>query len=102
MPIALWQLNASKLVELFNRLRAEGMTELRPYIDEHPDFLQQLMDAVKIEEVNERSIAILGARDASEILGPLTPFCQIHAETFLRGWKVAGAASRRIRRKPKS
>ena len=85
MPIALWQLNASKLVELFNRLRAEGMTELRPYIDEHPDFLQQLMDAVKIEEVNERSIAMLGARDASEILGPLTPFCQIHAETFLRG-----------------
>src|SRR5207249_6180812 len=36
MPIALWQINASKLVELFKRLRAEGVTELGPYIDQHP------------------------------------------------------------------
>ena len=39
MPIALWQLNASKLVELFKGLRAEGVTELRPYVDQHPDLL---------------------------------------------------------------
>ena len=84
MPIALWQLNASKLVELFNGLRAEGVTELRPYIDQHPDLLQQLTDAVKIEEVNERMIELLGARDASEILG-LTRFRHISPDTFLRG-----------------
>jgi len=28
--------NAGELVELFKRLRAEGVTELRPYIDQHP------------------------------------------------------------------
>ncbi len=66
MPIALWQINASKLVELFKRLRAEGVTELRPYIDQHPHFLQQLTDAVKIEEVNERMVELMGARDPSE------------------------------------
>jgi PAS domain S-box-containing protein len=84
MPIALWQLNASKLVELFKDLRAQGVTELRPYIDQHPHALQQLMDAVKIEEVNERMIALLGARDATQILG-FARFRHIDPDAFLRG-----------------
>ncbi|HMJ30573.1 MAG TPA: ATP-binding protein, partial [Xanthobacteraceae bacterium] len=83
MPMALWQLNMSKLVELLNGLRAEGVTELRPYAEQHPDLLQQLADSVKIEEVNERMISMLGARDASEILG-LEGFRYINPDTFLR------------------
>jgi C4-dicarboxylate-specific signal transduction histidine kinase len=84
MPIALWQINASKLVELFKRLRAEGVTELRPHIDQHPHLLQELTDAVKIEEVNERMIELMGARDASEILG-FSRFRHITPDSFLRG-----------------
>ncbi|HEV7393077.1 MAG TPA: ATP-binding protein, partial [Burkholderiales bacterium] len=82
MPIALWQLNTSKLLELFERLRAEGVTELRPHIDQHPDLLQQLIDAAKIEEVNERMVELWGARDASEILG-FARFRYINPDTFL-------------------
>jgi PAS domain S-box-containing protein len=44
MPIALWQLNASNVVELFRGLRAEGVTELRPYVDQHLDFLAHAME----------------------------------------------------------
>ena len=84
MPVALWQIDASKLIELFEGLRADGVTELRPYINQHPDLLQQLADAVKIEEVNERMIELFGARDASEVLG-LSRFRHIEPETFLRG-----------------
>jgi PAS domain S-box-containing protein len=84
MPIALWQINVSKLIELFKGLRADGVTDLRAHIDQHPDLLQQLGDAVKIEEVNERMIELLGARDANEVLG-LSRFRHIEPETFLRG-----------------
>jgi C4-dicarboxylate-specific signal transduction histidine kinase len=83
MPIALWQINASELVEIFKDLRAQGVTELRPYVDQHPHLLQQLTDAVKIEEVNERMIELLGARDASGIL-EFTRFRHINPDTFLR------------------
>jgi PAS domain S-box-containing protein len=83
MPVALWQLNTSKLVELFKRLRADGVTELRPYVDQHPDLLQQLTDAVKIEEVNERMVEMWGARDASDLL-ELPRFRHINPDTFLR------------------
>jgi PAS domain S-box-containing protein len=83
MPIGLLQLNASKLVELLDGLRAEGVTELGRYIDQHPHFLQQLMDADRIEEVNERAIEMLGGRHASEIVGSLARY---HSpDTFQRG-----------------
>jgi PAS domain S-box-containing protein len=83
MPIALWQLNASRLVELFKELRAKGVTELRPYIDQHPDLLQQFADAVKIVEVNERMVELLGARDADDVVR-LSRFHHINPDTFLR------------------
>jgi C4-dicarboxylate-specific signal transduction histidine kinase len=85
MPIALWQLNATKLIELFKGLRAEGVTELGPYIDQHPHFLEQLMDAVTIEEVNQRTVEMFGARDASEVLGSMIRFAQMHPDAFRRG-----------------
>jgi PAS domain S-box-containing protein len=85
MPIALWQLDASEVIRLFKGLRAEGVAELGPYVAQHPDFLPRAMEAVKIEEVNERMIEMLGARDASEILGSITRYCHIHPEAFLRG-----------------
>jgi PAS domain S-box-containing protein len=85
MPIALWQLNASNVVELFRGLRAEGVTELGPYVDQHPDFPARVMEGVKIEEVNERMIEMLGARDATEVLGSLARFCHIHLDAFQRG-----------------
>jgi signal transduction histidine kinase/FixJ family two-component response regulator len=85
MPIALWQLNASKLVALFKRLRAEGVTELRPYIDQHPHFLQQLMDAATIERVNDRAIEMLGARDASEVMEWLARQRRTRPDAYLRG-----------------
>ncbi|MEA2877779.1 MAG: hypothetical protein QOF14_2975 [Hyphomicrobiales bacterium] len=85
MPIALWQRNARKLVELLKDLRAEGVTELRPYIDQHPHALQQFMDAVPIEEINDRAIEMLGARNASEAKEWLTRQRHTRPDSFLRG-----------------
>jgi PAS domain S-box-containing protein len=69
MPIALQQLDARKLVELFKELRAQGITDLGPYFDAHPDFLRRCMDALVVEEVNEQTVQLLGVRDASELVG---------------------------------
>jgi PAS domain S-box-containing protein len=85
MPIALWQLNARNVVELFKDLRAEGVTDLGRYSDQHPDLVAHTMEGVKIEEVNQRMIEMLGARDANEVLGSLARFCHIHLDAFLRG-----------------
>jgi PAS domain S-box-containing protein len=85
MPVALWQLDTSEVIERFKELRAEGVAELGPYVAQHPDFLARAMEAVKIEEVNGRMIEMLGARNASEIVGSITRYCHLHPEAFLRG-----------------
>ncbi|MGY4506212.1 PAS domain S-box-containing protein [Bradyrhizobium sp. GM24.11] len=60
MPIALRQLDASRLVVLFRKLRAEGVKDLGAYFDSHPEFLRTCMDALSFQEANERAIQMFG------------------------------------------
>ncbi|MHB0771211.1 sensor histidine kinase [Bradyrhizobium sp. 5.13L] len=60
MPIAFRQLDASRMVVLFRKLRAEGVKDLSAYFDSHPEFLRTCMDALTIQEANERAIEMFG------------------------------------------
>lgn len=66
-PVALWQLNAQRLVAIFQQLRASGVEDLGAYIDEHPEFLSRVLDALIIEEVNDYAIQLFGAQDRKEL-----------------------------------
>jgi hypothetical protein len=72
MPVALWQLNAQPLVTMFRELRSQGVEDLSAYIDGHPEFLSNAIDALHVEEVNDYTIQLFGARNRNELLGPLT------------------------------
>ena len=84
MPMSLTQIDARNLVILFKELRAQGVTDLKAYIDEHPDFLWRATDALVIEEVNEHNVRMFGARDASEMLGPITRYWRESPGTIRR------------------
>ncbi len=84
MPIALTQVDASKLIPLFKELRAQGVTDLEPYIDAHPEFLRQALDALEVEEVNQHLIDMFGAGNADEMLGPITRYWQPGMATIRR------------------
>jgi PAS domain S-box-containing protein len=74
MAVSFWQLDSNGLNALFADLRTRGVTDLHAYIDENPGFLQQAMDASIAIDVNDRSVHLFGARDRSELLGPVTRF----------------------------
>ncbi len=74
MAVSFLQLESSGLNRLFDELRAQGVTDLHAYIDQHPEFLKKAMDASIVIDVNERSLKLLGAKDRSELLGPVTQF----------------------------
>jgi PAS domain S-box-containing protein len=84
MPIALWQLDARGLLALFEELRAEGVTDLSAYLDQRPDFLDRAMDAFVVDEVNERAVVMLGARDAAELAGSVARWWRESPDTFRR------------------
>jgi PAS domain S-box-containing protein len=56
-------------MEIFNKLRAEGVTDLSAYLDANPDFLQDCMGALTIAEINERAVRMLGANSPSDLVG---------------------------------
>lgn len=84
MPIGLTQVGASKLIPLFEELRAQGVTELQTYIDEHPEFLPRAVEALEVEEVNQHLIEMFGAKNAEEMHGPITRYWQPSISTIRR------------------
>lgn len=84
MPIAMWQVDARGLAELFAGLRAAGVTDLGTYLDQHPDCLRRMMDALIVEEMNEHAIKMFGATERSQLLGPSTCYWQRKPDTFRR------------------
>jgi PAS domain S-box-containing protein len=88
MPIALWQLDARGLTELFEGLRAQGITDLPAYLDQHPEFLGRAMDALIVDEVNNRTTQMFGARDASELAGSVARCWQENPSTFRRAMEA--------------
>jgi len=71
MPIALWQIDARSVVDTFNRLRSEGVEDLGQYLDAHPGFVEQLMDALRVDEVNQHAVRLFGANDAAQLRGTM-------------------------------
>ncbi|MGJ4943862.1 ATP-binding protein [Bradyrhizobium sp. HKCCYLS1011] len=83
MPIALRQLDASKLAGLFKRLRAEGVTDLGSYFDSHPEFLYTCMEALSYQESNQRFIQMFGGPGAN-VVRPITHSWKERPDTFRR------------------
>ncbi|AHY51620.1 ATP-binding protein [Bradyrhizobium japonicum] len=84
MPIALRQLDASRLVVLFRKLRAEGIKDLGSYFDNHPDFLRTCMDALSFQEANERAIQMFGGGVAGYVGRSMSDTWKARPDTFRR------------------
>jgi signal transduction histidine kinase len=88
MPIALWQLDARGLMELFKELRQEGVADFGAYLDQHPEFLHRAMDSLLVEEVNERTLRMFGVRDVSELAGSVARYWEKSHDTFRRAMEA--------------
>jgi PAS domain S-box-containing protein len=84
MPIALTQVDASRLIPMYKELRAQGVTDLKAYIDEHPEFLDQAMEALHVEEVNEHNCRMFGAETPADMYGPITRYFTAARSTIRR------------------
>jgi PAS domain-containing protein len=83
-PSPLWRINSGGVILLLEEVRRQGVTDLGSYIDAHPDFLRRVMGAVVVDEVNQATIDVFGARDASDMRAPRSHFWQASPDTFRR------------------
>ncbi|WP_031357372.1 AAA family ATPase [Caballeronia sordidicola] len=84
MPVGLWQTDAQPVIAMLTQLRAQGVENLSAYIDEHPEWLRIAQEVLVVEEVNNYAVQMFGARDRSELLGPVSWVWNQSPGTFRR------------------
>jgi len=74
LPIALAEIDASGLADMFRELRQQGVTDLSPYLDEHPEFLDAALRAMKVVQSNPTHFSMMAGEREEDVLGDLTPY----------------------------
>jgi PAS domain S-box-containing protein len=69
MSMGLLHLDTRRLWQIFNRLKQEGISDLRVHLETHPHIIDEAMEATVIAEVNSAAVTLYGARSASDLVG---------------------------------
>ncbi|WP_461394300.1 PAS domain-containing sensor histidine kinase, partial [Deferrisoma sp.] len=69
-PVALWEEDASELLDRMEELRIEG-GDLASRLRKEPELLADLAARVRVLDVNRRALELYGARRKEELLGSL-------------------------------
>ena len=69
LPIPVWQIDARPAGRIFDRLRANGITDMASYSDEHPEIVKLACDIVQVFDVNKEAMVLFGGKHRSEFIG---------------------------------
>lgn len=63
MPIALWEVDATRPAEVFERLKADGIDDLETYLLQNPDLVESSCDTVVVTLANDAALRLMGQTD---------------------------------------
>lgn len=102
--VSIWECDFSAVRRKLVELHVAGMTDVRLYLAEHPEFVREAIQMTRAIDVNEASLAMFGARTKEELLGSVDhlwpPESEPHfAQSIIAGWEhkplIVGEASLR-------
>jgi PAS domain S-box-containing protein len=64
--------DCSLLNAALDELRAQGVRDFRRYFADHPEFVEQSIELIKIIDVNDETMRMFGARDKGELLSSIS------------------------------
>ena len=70
-PVSLWLEDYSELKRLFERWRADGVTDLREYLYAHREKVAECSRCLRILKVNRRTLELFGADDLEHLVSQL-------------------------------
>lgn len=91
-PVALWVEDFSGVRALFEEWRAQGVTSLRDHLRGRPHLVRQCSQAIRIVEVNRRTLELFGARDLDDLVANIgrvfrDDMLQTHIEELTQLWE---------------
>jgi diguanylate cyclase (GGDEF)-like protein len=70
-PISLWEEDYHSLKELFDELRAQGITDLQAHLAGHPELVDHFMGLIRVLDVNQKTLDLFGAPSKEFLLANL-------------------------------
>ncbi|MCK5879191.1 MAG: PAS domain S-box protein, partial [Holophagae bacterium] len=67
-PVSLWEEDFSEVKVRIDTLRDAGEKDLRGYLHSHPEVLQELINSVKVMDVNQASLEMFHATDKKQLI----------------------------------
>jgi len=64
----IWELDYSKLKAHIDKLISEGVTDVRKYINENPEFMDQATGLIAIKDVNDAAVRMHGLKSKEELM----------------------------------
>jgi signal transduction histidine kinase len=90
MAVPFLRIESTQLRDMFMRLRRAGVVAIDDYLAGHPEFVRAAMDALVVVEANAAAVQLYRAKDAAELLGPISRFWNPGRERLIRDCLAAG------------
>ena len=84
MAVPFLRIDSSQLQQMFTRLRKGGVAGIDDYLATHPEFVRAAMDVLVIVEANQAAMQLYRAKDADELLGPISRLWNPGRERLIR------------------
>ena len=72
-PTSLWEEDYSRVARRLEQLRDQGVTDLRAYLAEHPEVVEETFGLVGVTDVNDAAVSLVEAEDRDQLLGSIDP-----------------------------
>ncbi|MCZ7584800.1 MAG: hypothetical protein M5R36_16520 [Deltaproteobacteria bacterium] len=81
VPVSLWEEDYSSVKAAVDKIKADGVVDLRAYFRVHPEVVDELVKTVRINDVNEETLRTLQGRDEKRVV----PFAgqDFHSRNFV-------------------
>ncbi len=70
-PISLWEEDFSGIKRRLDGLRAEGVDDFLTYLDQHPEFVEACEAAIRVVDVNRKTLELFQAQSKEHLLANL-------------------------------
>jgi diguanylate cyclase (GGDEF)-like protein len=70
-PVSLWVEDFSRIRELLEEVRAQGIVDFRVFTDVHPEFVERCMSEIRVIDVNRQTLELFGAPNKPALLNRL-------------------------------
>jgi PAS domain S-box-containing protein len=94
--VSIWEEDFSQVKAAVDGLKTQGVADVAQYLVEHPEFVRQAIAMVRIVDINDATIQLLGAHRKEELLASLQRVFLPETERAFAGCLVAMAEGRTL------